>query len=111
MIRLTTPEHIFLFEEDPSAYARIRITYAQGMNIVLEKEKKDLTIDRETVDGEEKWTARLRLTQEETKRFLARDEKVRVQIRALTESGEALASEIMAIPIRDVLNDEVLTCG
>ena len=39
MIRLTTPTHTFLFDSDPTEYAKILVTYAQGNRIVMEKEK------------------------------------------------------------------------
>ena len=42
MIRLTTPTHTFLFDSDPTEYAKILVTYAQGNRIVMEKEKGDL---------------------------------------------------------------------
>ena len=109
MTRLTTPLHLFEFDTDPSEYRRLVITYAQGLRTVLEKEKDDLVITEETADGVTKWTAELRLTQEETKRFLPRDGEVRLQVRALTAAGEALASGIMKLTLEDVLNEEVLT--
>ena len=111
MIRATTPTHCFIFEEDPSRYAKILITYAQGNVPILEKTKDDLTIEEITDDVPKKghYRAYFRLTQEETKRFNNHIcTPVMVQIRALTELDEALASEKIKIPIYDVLNDEVL---
>ena len=111
MIRATTPIHTFIFEEDPSGYARILITYAQGGSIVMEKTKSDL--DFETVNdpltNKLYYTASYRLSQEETKKFQASSGKqVQVQVRVLTNSGEALASDKKSISVQDVLNDEVL---
>lgn len=110
MIRATTPKHTFIFEDDPTAYERILITYVQGDEIVMEKEKDDLTF--ETVETEcltTEYHASLRLTQDETKKFQASSGKpVRVQVRVLTSSGEALASDKKTIGVQDVLNDEVL---
>ena len=111
MIRATTPRHSFIFKNDPSEYSKILITYAQGEEIVLEKNETDLTIEQKTnpCSGEIEWIAYYRLSQEETNKFLASTEKaVKVQIRALTTSGEALASEKKGITVYDVLNDEVL---
>lgn len=111
MIRATTPKHSFLFTTDPSEFTRILITYAQGGSIVLEKEKDDLTFEETTspCTGEPVWAASYRLTQEETKKFLANSGKqVTVQVRVLTGSGEALASDKKSITVVDVLNDEVL---
>lgn len=128
MIRATTPTHIFYFEDDPSEFERILITYTQGDSIVLEKEKEDLTIeaiDPEPSEDEQEdestashscyagnYKAYYRLTQEETRMFKAdsmgKKLPVQVQVRALTTSGEALASEKHNICVVDVLNDEVL---
>lgn len=111
MIRATTPKHSFIFENDPSDYTRILITYTQGDKIVLEKEKEALTIDETTnpCTGNTEWAAWYKMTQDETKLFDANSGKpVRVQVRALTPGGDALASDKKTISIVDVLNDEVL---
>ena len=112
MIRATTPKHVFIFTTNPSVFSRILITYAQGGEIKLEKEKPDLTI-REVTNcrtQELEWEVSYRLTQEETSAFLATPTKpVKVQIRILTDNDEALASEQYTIAVKDVLNDEVLT--
>lgn len=112
MIRATTPIHTFVFDEDPSGYERILITYAQGGSIVMEKEKDDLefgTIE-DVFSDKISYKAFYRLTQEETKQFQAGGGKpVQVQVRVLTSSGEALASDKKTISVQDVLNDEVLT--
>lgn len=112
MFRATTPIHSFLFDEDPSEYAQILITYSQGNIIVLEKNKEDLTIEQ--IDGDFSchrgaYRAWYRLSQEETKRFRGGVGKpVCVQVRVLTEDGEALASERRQIQLQDVLNDREL---
>ena len=106
MIRATTPRHYFIFDTDPDIYKRILITYAQGDKIVLEKEKEDLFIEA-TDDG--KWVLSYQLTQEETKKFtMSGGGSILVQVRVLTESGDALASDKQRIRLSDVLNDEVL---
>lgn len=107
MIRATTPKHMFIFDTDPSVYERILITYAQNGEIVIEKGKDDLTIEEITDSGVQKYNAWFRLTQEEANKFSAR--MVAVQVRVLTTSGEALASEQMSFRVEDVLNDEVLS--
>lgn len=101
MIRATTPKHTFIFETDPDAFSRILITYAQGNDIIMEKEKDDLTIEAVEVpichccedfsgfsdeengssdsgssdpieeETRTEWHAYFRLTQEETKKFKA----------------------------------------
>lgn len=112
MVRATTPIHSFIFEEDPSQYAKILITYAQGKIPVLEKTKDDLIIEEITDDfspQKGQYRAYCRLSQEDTRKFTGNAcTPVFVQIRVLTESNEALASEKVKIPIYDVLNDEVL---
>ena len=106
MIRATTPKHMFIFDTDPSVYERILITYAQNGEIIIEKGKDDLTVEEITDSGVQKYNAWFRLTQEEANKFSAR--MVAVQVRVLTTSGEALASEQMSFRVEDVLNDEVL---
>ena len=112
MIRATTPIHSFLFDEDPSLYDRILITYSQGNIIVLEKQKEDLTVEPINIgdfDQDVAYRAWYRLTQEETKKFSKTPGKpIYVQVRVLTSAGEALASEKKLIQVQDVLNDEVL---
>lgn len=106
MIRATTPTHTFVFSIDPDNFKTILITYSQGGVTVLEKGKDDLTFEQ---DGES-WFASYRLTQEETKKFKARANAfANVQVRVLTYADEAMASDIMTVSVRDVLNDEVLT--
>ncbi len=109
MIRATTPKHIFIFDQDPTQYARILITYAQLNKTVMELEKDDLTIEEIPGSDPVKWQAWYRMSQEETKLFSALPEKsVRIQVRVLTGFGDALASEMLTTTISDVLNDEVL---
>lgn len=106
MTRLTTPRQEFQFDTDPSDFARIQITYNQDGNNILVKEKNDLTIEQ-TEDGT--WTASFTMTQEETALFDPDGDVVRCQTRILTTQGEALASDIATIKVKDVLNQEVLT--
>lgn len=111
MIRATTPKHIFIFEQNPEeTFDKILITYAQNGEIVLEKQKDDLEYGViEDGSGTEQYSASFRLTQEETRKFSAKPRNmVDIQVRALTHSGEALASDKKSITVQDVLNDEVL---
>lgn len=113
MIRATTPTHRFLFDMDPDeSFEEILITYAQNNQIILEKHKKDLSFDRcDPICGKPVYIASLKLTQEETNLFTAKPKgNVNVQIRAITSDGDAVASDILQIPVKNVLNDEVLTC-
>ena len=112
MIRATTPIHTFLFDEDPSMYEKILITYSQANIVVLEKHKEDLTIEQ--IEGDFScrrgaYRAWYRLTQDETKKFRGGAGKpIYVQVRVLTEDGEALASEKKLIQLQDVLDDKEL---
>lgn len=111
MIRATTPKHMFTFDVNPEeTFSEILITYAQNGKIVLEKHKSDLTF--ETCDcfgGKTVYRAFVKLTQEETKLFSANPKGiVNIQVRAITENGDAIASDIMQISVQNVLNDEVL---
>ena len=106
--RLTTPTQFFEFEYDPSEYARIQITYKQGSNIILVKEKEDLIIEPEVVDEKTVYVASFKLTQEETKKFAPGNSPVKIQVRIITASGDADASDIYSLSVKDVLNDEVL---
>lgn len=99
MRRLTTPEHRFTLQMDPSVIDKIRITYAQSGKIVLNKENGDIQMDGNV--------AFVKLTQEETKLFVM-GHPISMQIRVLTINGDALASDIIDDVVFDVLDDEVM---
>ena len=111
MYRATTPKHTFIFEVDPDEnYEQILITYAQDDKIILEKTKNDLSFEEiVNEEGETEYAASLELSQVETNMFHAGTKKmVDIQVRVLTYAGEALASDEKHIPVKRVLNDEVL---
>ena len=111
MYRATTPTHTFIFNIDPDeSFEQILITYVQDGNIVLEKDKSDLTFSTDTQSQcETQYLASLRLTQAEANLFSANPRStVTIQIRALTPGGEAVASEKLYLAVQDVLDDEVL---
>ena len=113
MIRATTPTHRFFFDEDPEeSFSKILITYAQNGQVVLEKRESDLTFEQcEDFGGKTVYIASLKLTQEETNLFAANPKgMVKIQIRAITPDGEAVASDISSLSVENVLNDEVLSC-
>ncbi len=99
MRRLTTPEHKFTLQIDPSVIGKIRITYAQNNAIVLTKEGNAVSLDGNV--------AKVKLTQEETKKFAA-DKEVEIQVRVLTLGNDALASDIIKVDVKKVLDDEVM---
>ena len=109
MIRATTPTHIFTFptEVNPADCAKIQVTYAQEIKskycpgaeqVILEKNKSDLTIDGQK--------ATLELTQNEMNLF--KEGSAQIQIRAKDSSGEVMASQIFNVKVKKVLNQEVL---
>ena len=99
MFRATTPTHTFDIGTDAASLSKILLTYQQGGETILEKDKTELTCDGTVIS--------YKLTQEETKLFKA-NRTVSVQIRFMTAEGTVIASDIMAIPVNRVLNDEVL---
>lgn len=99
MRRLTTPTHRFTLQMGVETIDKIQITYAQGGVIVLQKSGENITMDGKS--------AVIRLTQEETKKFTA-DKEVEIQVRVLTIAGDALASEIIKVDVKRVLDEEVL---
>ena len=99
MKRASTPTHRFELMTDLSALKDLKITYKQGDKIVLEKSLADVTMDGKT--------AAVKLTQEETNLF-APDADVRMQVRILTLGGDSYPSNIVTVPVDDVLNDEVM---
>ena len=117
MKRATTPKHTFSFNVDPNdTFAKILIIYAQNGKVVLEKNKEDLTFETPgecDQCGTYEWQAWLRLTQEETKLFdppaAGKRGQVSVQVRVLSYSGEALASDEKVLSLSDVLDDQVLS--
>lgn len=99
MIRGTTPVHVFQFPEEVTAWKKIRVTYKQFGEIVLEKTEADVKTEGKTVS--------LTLTQEETLKFHA-SSRVQLQVKVLTNTGAVLASPIREIKVEEILNTEVL---
>lgn len=104
MYRVTTPTHTFTLPDNTSSYDEIQVTYKQN-NVVLTKHYQDEVLPSGmTLNGK---NVIIRLTQEETKAFNPRM-AVLAQVRVLTGSGDAYASEIFSIDVKDVLNEEIL---
>lgn len=100
MIQGTTPMHSFTFPEDPSIFSEIEITYQQLGIILFQKYKKDLTFDTGNV-------VKFKLTQEETLMF-SLNSPVRIQVKVLTSANDVLASQIFDVPVKEILNPNVL---
>lgn len=104
MTRGTTPTHTFTLPDDltSATISALYITYAQGSKTVLEKTLSDVTINGGVIT--------CTLTQADTLKFEVLDQhcgcdKVAIQVRMKTSDGTAMASDIMPVPIRDILKD------
>ena len=105
MYRATTPTHQFILPFDTSECKEIQVTYKQGGKSII-KHYQDGTIPPGmTLDGENVF---IRLTQEETLTFKP-GKSVKAQIRVLTETNDAMASQKFDIKLNDVLNEEILS--
>ena len=99
MIRGTTPTHIFTLPFGIETIKTIQIIYAQSGAEKLTKSNEDCMLDGNTVT--------VKLTQEDT--FLFDDGVcVEVQVRVLTNGGDALASRVMRVRCEECLSCEVL---
>lgn len=100
MRRATTPTHTFTFPEKVSVdgLSEILITYSQNGKIIFEKTEADLTISLE--DNAVSYT----LTQEEANKFAPG--KALVQVRSKSDNGTVLASQMLWLEIKPVLNSE-----
>ena len=113
LYRATTPRHTFVFDIDPEEnFKTILVSYEQDEAILLEKDKSDMVFATEQDDkGNISYTGTVTLTQEEANLFLADPKKpVNLQVRVVTTGGAVLASDVYAMEVKRVLNDEVLTC-
>ena len=94
----TTPTHTFTIPEEIAQVAsKVRVIYAQGHWIVVTKDV-ERPIENKIV---------VRLTQEETLLF-KNTMPVNIQLRILTETDDALTSDIITKSPYDCLEKEVL---
>lgn len=100
MRRATTPTHNFTFPEDipVDSLTEVLVTYSQCKKTVLEKRLSDLEISTESNSFS------CTLTQAETKKFAPGE--ALVQIRAKGENGKVLASQMIWVDVKPVLNSE-----
>lgn len=95
----TTPTHVFCLPFTNELIAEAEITYKQGGKKVLQKHLEDCARNGKEIS--------VTLTQDET--FLFEETGVvEIQLRVLTASGAALASEIFRVSPERCLSDEVL---
>ena len=99
MIRGTTPTHIFTTNIDTSELKSVMVIYAQGGNELFKKSIEDCALNGNQIS--------VKLTQEDTFKFDC-NQKVQIQVRALTIDGNAMASKLYILSVDECLNDEVL---
>lgn len=99
MIRGTTPTHTFKIPLDVSGVKSVMVIYGQNNVEVFRKETDDCTLEGNSIS--------VTLTQEETLKF-NHSHNVQIQIRVLTVTGNALASDIKVVTVGQCLNSEVL---
>lgn len=99
MKRGTTPTHTFTLPFDVDIIDKVRILYAQGGTLKLKKENADTTMAGNTIS--------VALTQEDTL-LLQSGKTVDIQLRVLTNDGNALASDIIRVFVETLLENEVL---
>ena len=99
--RGTTPVHSFTLPDDLKGVelAALYITYAQSGTVRLEKTMDEVTVDSGVIT--------VQLTQEDTLLFRAKA-TVRIQIRLRTAAGDALASDVIEVPVGAILKDGVI---
>lgn len=100
MRRATTPTHEFTFPESipVDGLSEVLVTYSQEKETILEKELSDLTVSIE--NNSVSYT----LTQEETNKFAPG--KALIQVRAKGENNAVLASQMLWLDVKPVLNSE-----
>lgn len=99
MKRGTTPTHVFTLPFEVNLIEKVMVIYAQNNVEVIKKEKEDCEMNGRQVS--------VTLSQEETLR-LSQTANVEVQIRILTNKGNALASQVFVHRVGACLNNEVV---
>ena len=100
MFRGTTPTHTFSLPFETSLLANLYITYTDKSNVtLLEKDLSNCALNGKNVS--------VTLTQEETLLFTGR-QQARLQLRAITTDGTALASKIYTVYVGETLKEGVI---
>lgn len=102
MRRATTPTHTFTFPEDVEVgtITEAEVIYSQNGATVLKKSLSDLSIDENTN------SIYFTMTQDETNLFAP--QKALIQVRAKNNNGAVLASQMIWLTIKPVLDSEEL---
>lgn len=99
MIRGTTPTHNFKLPFETRLVKEVMVIYAQDDKELFHKDRYDCKMEGNTIS--------VTLTQDDTLLFNHK-KNVQIQIRILTEAGDALASNIHVVSVKNCLNDEVI---
>lgn len=98
MIKGTNPILVIDFSIEVSKITKLRITFAQGKDIVLEKSLADCTVEGNTI--------KLQLSEQETLSF--KPTILKVQAKLKLQDGSILYSKIKEIEVEEPLNEETL---
>lgn len=104
MRRGTTPTNVFTVDVELEGAEALYITYRQLNRIVIEKTLEDVTITPGS--GKNPETLSVSLSQTDTLRL--KNGTVDIQIRARFPNGEAIASEVMTVPVDVILKEGVI---
>lgn len=99
MMQGSTPTHIFRLPLDTDLIQSLRITYAQNEKPILIKHKDDCVLNGNSVS--------VKLTQDDTLLFRAKLD-AQIQIHILTTEGDSIPSFVKRVPVRLLLEREVL---
>lgn len=100
MRRGTTPTITVKIDFDLTQCQVVWFTLRQRKNVEITKELEQLNMN---ADG-----FTVMLSQDETLQFDERGPDVEAQVRALTNTGQAIASDVAYIPIQQILKDGVI---
>lgn len=95
----TTPTHTFTLPFDTNIVSKVRVIYAQGEIVKVVKRENEVQMEGNTIT--------VTLTQADTLRLNHRL-RTEIQIRVLTHSEDAFASDIIEVRTDRCLTEEVL---
>lgn len=99
MRRGTTPTLIFNVDMDLTSAEELFITFRQDDRTIVEKTKDECVVETDKIT--------MYLTQEDTLAFSSAS-RIRVQIRARFDNGDAFASNIVDVRTREILKEGVI---
>ena len=102
MTQGTTPTLVFKLDIEPGTLVSLYLTFRQGYGRELTRREDSITADNDAK------TLTVTLTQEDTLKF-EEGGNVEIQLRAVTTTGAALASNIVALPVERILLGGVIT--